>query len=264
MIIGVGAWRGVGATTTAVAIAAGLAAQGERPWLIEADPAGGVLAARFALAPALAGSLERLAFPATRTGVGTTVGTAASTTADIATDIAADIAGVRLITAPGDPFRAWGCHAPRVPWQTALRELDGPVVIDLGTLRGGAPNHLLMQQLELLLLISTPDVVDVVSTLEWAASRGRPSPDDRGLALDITRVAVVEAPTVSTSSSRPDLEAELGERYAGWLPWAPDAVDLLHRGAGFHHRRLRRHAFTNATEHLIHRVRGWLGSERAA
>ncbi|MFM2072223.1 MAG: hypothetical protein RLZZ623_2486 [Actinomycetota bacterium] len=258
MIIGVGAWRGVGATTTAVAIAAGLAAQGERPWLIEADPAGGVLAARFALAPALAGSLERLAFPASASA------SASASVLGTAADSAVDIAGVRLITAPGDPFRAWGCHAPRFPWQPALRELDGPVVIDLGTLRGGAPNHLLMQQLELLLLISTADVVDAVSTLEWAASRGRPSPDDRGLALDITRVAVVDAPTVSTRASRSDLEAELGERYAGWLPWAPDAVDLLHRGAGFNHRRLRRHAFSQGTEHLIHRVRGWMGSERAA
>lgn len=253
MIIGVGAWRGVGGTTTAMAIAASLAAQGERPWLVEADPAGGVLAARFALRPGNAGSLEALAFPTTRTGGPRHFAEAAI-----------DIAGVRLITAPGDPFRAWGCHSPRFAWQAALRELDGPVVVDVGTLRGGAVNGVLLQQLELLLLVTNPDAIGVVSTLEWAASRGRCSPDDHGLVLDITRVGIVDAPVVSTRVPRAEVEAELGERFAGWLPWAPDGVDLLHRGAGSAHKRLRRHAFTQATDDLVGRLRGWLGDERAA
>ena len=253
MIVGVGAWRGVGATTTAVAIAAALAGQGEEPWLVEADPAGGVLAARFALAPTAAGALERLAFPSTRGGG-----------VERFDDAALDIGGVRLITAPGDPFRAWGCHSPRFSWQTALRELDGPVVVDLGTMRGGAPNSLLLQQLQLVLLVTNADAVDLVSTLEWARSLGRPSPDDRGLALDITRVAVVDAPVAGTKVSRGDAEAELGERFAGWLPWSPDAIDLLHRGAGFGHKRLRRHEFSQSADGLVGRLRTWLPSERAA
>jgi hypothetical protein len=253
MIIGVGAWRGVGATTTALATAGAFAAQGEQPWLIEADPAGGVLAARCGLPPTFAGSLERVAFPSIR-----------GTAEDGFAEAAAPHAGVRVITAPGDPFRAWGCHTPRFAWQPALRELDGPVVIDVGRLRGAAPNALLLQQLDLLLLVVNADAVDIVSTLEWAGSRGRPSPDDRGLPLDITRVAVVDAPIAGTRVTRSDVEAELGDRFAGWLPWSPDAVDLLHRGAGFDHKRLRRHALVQNTDHLVGRLRTWLHDERAA
>ncbi len=252
MIIGVGSWRGLGATTTAFAAAASLTARGERPWLVEADPAGGVLAARLDLGVAEAGSLERIAFPVERTGT------------NRFDEAAIDIAGIRVITTPGDPFRAWACHTPRFAWQSALRDLDGPVVVDLGTLRGGGPNTAVLQQLDLLLLVVNRDAVSVVSSLEWAGSRGRPSPDDRGLALDITRMVIVDAPTVTAKVSRTDVESELGERFAGALPWSPDVVELMYRGTGFDHKRLRRHAFTQAADHLAGRLCAWLGSERAA
>lgn len=253
MILGVGSWRGVGATTTAVAIAAVLAARGEQPWLVEADPAGGVLAARFSLPPPLAGALESLAFPTVRGGG-----------IERFTDAALDVSGIHLITAPGDPFRAWGCHSPRFAWQTALRHLEGPVVIDLGRLRGHAPHTVLLQQLDMLLLVTNPDAVSIVGTLEWAASRGRAAPDDLGLALDITRVAVVDAPMISTRVTRTDVDAELGERGAGWLPWSPGAVELMHRGAGFTHKRLRRHALVQGADDLVTRLHAGLHDERVA
>ena len=61
-LIAVGSWRGVGASTSALLLAAGAAAAGEQAWLIEADPAGGVLASRAdGLAGGMAG-LVRVAF----------------------------------------------------------------------------------------------------------------------------------------------------------------------------------------------------------
>ena len=53
MIVAVGAWRGTGATTTALLLAAALAAdsgvESDGAWFVEADPAGGVLAGRMSL-----------------------------------------------------------------------------------------------------------------------------------------------------------------------------------------------------------------------
>ena len=246
-VVGVGTWRGTGATTSAHALAAALAAAGERPWLVEADPAGGVLAAR--LGGVTAGGLEAVAFPlagAAREAVGRFA------------DAATEHAGVRVVTAPGDPFRAWACHAPRQPWAAALRDLDGPVVIDLGRLRGAAPHGAVLDQLDQLLLVADADPVSVVATSEWATAAGRVSPPDGGLSLDIARLVVVDSPSVLERVTRTDVAAELGDRFAGWLPWAPDAVRHLQRGGSLDDRRLRRHAFTHAVLHVADQLRTWL------
>lgn len=253
MIVGVGAWRGVGASTTALAVASCLAADGADPWLIEADPAGGVLAARLALHRTDAGSLERLAFPTVR-----------AATIDRFEHAAVHVAGMRVIAAPGDPFRAWACHVPRLAWAAMLRELDAPVVVDLGRLRGGGPTAALLSHLDLLLLVTNPDTVALAATMEWADALGKASPVDIGLPLDLTRIALVDAPIVGERVGRTDAETELGDRFAGWLPWAPDAIDLLHRGAPLTDRRVRRQPFVQATEHLVARLQHWLSDEEAA
>jgi hypothetical protein len=253
MIVGVGAWRGVGASTAALAIATSLAAQGRRPWLIEADPAGGVLAARLHVDPSRAGSLERLAFP-----------TARSTSIDRFEAAAAHMNGMRVITAPGDPFRAWGCHVPRLSWAPVLHELDAPVVVDLGRLHGGAPNAALLAQLDLLLLVANADTVSLVASMEWADSLGKAAPTDAGLPLDLTRVAIVDAPMVAERVGRIDAETELGDRFAGWLPWAPEAVVALHRGNAGSDRRARRQPLTQAADQLVVRLAHWLHAEVAA
>jgi hypothetical protein len=253
VIIGVGAWRGVGASTTALAIAAGLVANGDAPWLIEADPAGGTLAARLALHPADAGTLERLAFPTIR-----------STTIDRFARAAVSLAGMQVITAPGDPFRAWACHVPRLAWAAMLRELDAPVVVDLGRLRGGGPSAALLAHLDLLLLVTNADTVALAATMEWADALGKASPVDIGLPLDLTRIAIVDAPIVSERVGRTDAETELGDRFAGWMPWSPDSVQLLHRGATLTDRRVRRQPFVQATDHLVARLQHWLTDEDAA
>jgi MinD-like ATPase involved in chromosome partitioning or flagellar assembly len=253
VIIGVGSWRGMGASTTALAITASMAARGEEPWLIEADPAGGVLAARLALAPSQAGSLERIAFPTIR-----------SSTIDRFEHAAAHLAGVRVITAPGDPFRAWSCHVPRLAWPAMLRELDAPVVVDLGRLRGGGPNAAMLAHLDLLLMVTNPDTVALAATMEWADALGKASPVDQGLPLDLTRIAIVDAPIAAERVGRTDAETELGDRFAGWLPWAPDTVQLLHRGAAFTDRRVRRQPLAQAADHLVGRLQQWLADEEAA
>ena len=253
MIIGVASWRGIGATTTATALAASWAARGRRPWLVEADPAGGVLAARFPAGALVAGTLERVAFPESR-----------SSAVERFEQAATDHAGMRIVTAPGDPFRAWACHTPRVPWVAAVRELDGPVVIDLGRLRGATPVQAVFGQLDSLLMVADADVVSVVSTMAWAEALGRSAPADPPMLVDRTRIAMVDAPTALDRVGRTDAVVELGDRFAGRLPWDPDTVRALFAGVGLDDRRLRRSSLVPSVHHLADRLADWTGDEVAA
>ena len=117
MIIAVGSWRGTGATTAALLAGACLAVADEAgAWLVEADPAGGVLAGRMHIAAQSVGGLERVAFPTERV----------STLA--AFEALAHVAGnLRVVAAPADPFRAHACERPRMPWGASLRGLPGSV-----------------------------------------------------------------------------------------------------------------------------------------
>ncbi len=248
MIVGVGTWRGIGGTTTALATAAGLAAAGHRPWLVEADPAGGVLAARLAGSGPAASGLEWVAFPAQR-----------ATVPELFAAASREHASVRMVLAPGDPFRAWSCHRPRLPWVPALRELDGPVVVDLGRL-GAGPHGALLAQLDVLLLVANPDTVSLAASLEWAVAHGRVAPGAEALPLDITRIVVVDAPVVAEPVSRADVQAELRERDAGWLPWSPQGVAMMHAGRAVADRELRRDKLAYASLHLAHRLASWVPS----
>jgi hypothetical protein len=253
VIVGVASWRGLGATTTAVALAASWAARGRRPWLVEADPAGGVLAARFASGALVAGTLEQVAFPEAR-----------SSAVERFDHAAIHHAGMRIVTAPGDPFRAWACHGPRVPWAAALRELDGPVVVDLGRLRGAGPVQAVLGQLDSLLLLADADVVSVVSTMAWAEALGRSAPADPPMLVDRTRIAMVDAPTAHDRIGRTDAVVELGDRFAGRLPWEPDTVRALFAGIRLDDRRLRRSSLVPSVHHLADRLADWSGDEVAA
>jgi len=253
VIVGVTSWRGIGATTTALGLAASVVARGHRPWLVEADPAGGVLAARLPRGVAAAGALEHVAFPDRR-----------SSALERFHDAAVDVAGIRIVTAPGDPFRAWACHAPRMPWAPSLRELDGPVFVDLGRARGGAPVTPVLDQLDLVLAVADADAVSVATTMEWAESMGRVAAVDTALPVDRVSCAVVDAPTALDRVGRIDALTELGDRYAGWLPWDPDGVRALHDLVPFDDRRLRRAAIVQALHHLVSEIARRTGSEVAA
>lgn len=240
MIVAVGSWRGTGATTAALLVATCLAAADEAgAWLIEADPAGGVLAGRMQLAAHTIGGLERVAFPTDRFAV-----------AESFEQIAHVAGDLRLVAAPADPFRAFACHQPRMPWAAALRDLPGSVVVDVGTLRAGAPTWPVLAQADVVLLASSPEVSSAVGAAEWVQAAGRVSPADPGLLDATARIVFVESPS-GIAFPRATLQAELREQCAGWLPWEPATVDLVHRGAAATDRRLRRSALMAAVNQMV-------------
>ena len=243
MIVAVGGWRGTGCTTTALVLAHVLAADAGAAWLVEADPAGGVLAGRLEPPAHTVGGLERVAYPLERT-----------TAAEAFRSVAAAFGPLRVVTAPLDPFRAHACHQPRLPWVTALRELDAPVVVDVGRLRAGTPAWSVLAHADHVLVCTSAEVAAVVSTAEWLRAGGRVSPTDAGLADGTARVVVVNSPG-SVAFTRTTLQADLGSGLGGWLPWEPGAVDLLHRGATPADRRLRSSKYVGAARALALQLR---------
>lgn len=230
MIVAVGGWRGTGSTTTALALATVLATMLGEAWLVEADPAGGVLSGRLEPPAHTVGGLERVAFPHDRT-----------TAVEALQAVAAAVGPLRLVTAPLDPFRAHACHHPRLPWVPALRELGAPVVVDVGRLRSGTAAWGVLTHADRVLVCTSPEIAAAVSTAEWLRAGGRMSPADPGVADGVAK-AVVVAGAGSVGFSRAILQADLGAAFAAWVPWDPSAVDLLHRGAAPTDRRLRRSA----------------------
>ncbi len=239
MIIAVGCWRGVGATTTALLTAACLAAADESgAWLVEADPAGGVLAGRMEVPAHCLGGLERVAFPTERISVTESLASTAHVNGNL-----------RIVLCPADPFRAFACHQPRMPWAPALRGLPGSVVVDVGTVRAGSPVWPLLAQADVVLIVSSPEASSAVAAAEWVQAAGRVSPADPGLLDTPARVVFVDAPA-GIAMSRATLQADLGTDCAAWLPWEPATVDLIHRGAAANDRRLRRSSLMGAVNQM--------------
>jgi hypothetical protein len=229
MIVAVGSWRGIGTTTTALLAASCLATrEGTESWLVEADPAGGALAGRMQLSPDTVGGLERVAFPPERL-------------APLAAfeSVAHQVGGLRIVTAPSDPFRAHACHQPRLPWIASLRELGDNVVVDAGRLRSGTPTWPILTSADIVLLVASPEVSAAVSTSEWMQAHGRVSPADPGIAPGNVRIVFVDSPA-GVSFPRTTVHIEFRDQSATWLPWEPATVDLIHRGARADDRRLRR------------------------
>lgn len=242
MIISVGSWRGVGATTTALLLAAAIAVE-EPAWFIEADPAGGVLGGRIPLAPHEIGGLEQIAF--------TPSGSGPSARFD---QVAHTLRQLRIVASPADPFRAHACHTPRTPWQSMLRELDGDVVVDVGTLRAGSPAWRLVGSGDVLVLAMSPEVSAAVSTVEWVRAAGRVAPGIDGVVEMPVLLAVVDAPC-GVAFPMESLRSEVPEHWGAWLAWEPETVDLVHRGASFDDRRLRRSALGDGVRQLLRSVR---------
>jgi hypothetical protein len=246
MIITVTSWRGIGTTTTALLLAASLAER-EPCWLVEADPAGGVLAGRVHLGTRSLGALEHIAFPSDHL-----VG------ADAFDAFAHHRGALRIVAAPADPFKAHACHSPRLPWTQVLHELDGVVVVDAGRLRAGATPWPLLALADGIVLVTSPEVCAAVGTTEWLLSSGRVAPNEPGLDDAQVRVAAVDQPG-GIAFDRAALSAELGERWGAWLPWEPETVDVIHRGATWSDRRLRRSRLVAAVDELSRSVREPVG-----
>ena len=246
MIIAVTAWRGVGATTTALLLAVELAGDPAGAWLIEADPAGGSLAGRLDLPAGTVGALDRVAFSTARTSAGAAFG-------DAAAPLTAGVGEVRIVTSPVDPFRAHACHQPRLPWVTALADLGAPVVVDVGRMRAGSPTWPVLLAADAVIVVTAPEVAAVVGTHEWLAAGGQVAPADPGLPSGVTTVVAVAQPA-GVAFPRSSLAAEFGGGWGGWLPWEPATVDAVHRGAARADRRLRRSPLMGAVQQLAARV----------
>ncbi|MEQ1702045.1 MAG: hypothetical protein ABMA25_18195, partial [Ilumatobacteraceae bacterium] len=182
---------------------------------------------------------ERVAFPSER-GV----------PAEAFAAVAHSVAGLSVVTAPADPFRAFSCHQPRMPWATALKELPGSVVVDVGRLRAGTPVASVIAQVDTLLVVSSPEISAAVSSAEWLQAGGRVSPTEAGLPDGKARLVFVESPG-GVGFPRSTLTAELGAQCAGWLPWDGATVDLVHRGAWVTDRRVRRSPLAAAVNQLV-------------
>jgi len=238
MIVTVGSWRGVGATTTAL-LAATAAAGAGPAWFIEADPAGGVLAGRMAIDGEFVGGLERVAF-----------GPEHASTVDTIESVAHRVGELRVVTAPADPFRAHACHTPRVPWGQMLDDLPGLVVVDVGRMRAGSPALGLVRRSAVFLLVASPEVSSLVASVEWLTSAGRVSAADHGAEGTPPRMVLVDSPG-GVAFPRSTLERELAEHWGAWLPWEASTVDLVHRGAPAADRRVRRGALMSSVERLM-------------
>jgi hypothetical protein len=235
MIIAVTSWRGLGATTVALFVAACIA-EHDDAWLIEADPAGGTLAGRMQFVEGELGGLERVAFPIDH-----------ATPVESLHAVAQHRERLHIVTTPADPFRSHACHAPRVPWVPSLHDLPGSVVVDVGRVRAGTPARPLLSMADVVVLVTSPEVSAAVSTSEWVQAAGRVSAGDSVLDDVDVRVAVVDAPT-GIGFTRSTLRAE---PWDAWLPWDPAAVDLVHRGVQLDDRRLRRSALLGATRSFV-------------
>lgn len=249
MIVGVGCWRGTGASTTALLLAAALGERVGSAWLVEGDAAGGVLANRVGLAhddldgPGGVG-IERLA-------------TARADHPDAARhldEVGVDLGAFVLVPAPADPFRAAPCLTTRVAWIHSLRTLPAPVVVDVGRLRPGSVPWPLIAVLDGLLLVTTPEANALVATDDWISADGRVLHGDTGLGNTAVSIVVADAPVVEQRFARRVAEAELGDRLAAWLPWSPDGVAALLRGADLTDRRVRRRGLASAARRLASRV----------
>ena len=207
-------------------------------WMIEADPAGGVLSGRVDMDPAAVGGLERVAFPSGH-----------MTSLESFDEIAHRVGSLRLVSAPVDPFRSYACHHSRSAWVTSLSELGELVVVDVGRIRAATVAWDVMSVADVVVVVSSAEIASIVSSAEWAHAGGRVSPGDPVLADGVARVCVVDSPG-GICFPRSTLMADLGSTCVGWIPWDPSAVDLLHRGAAMPDRGFRRSGFMPAVGRL--------------
>lgn len=215
---------GPGGTTFALGLAAAAAEHGTA-WLVEADPAGGVLVGR---CEPLSGarSLVDLAFPGSHAPGGTV---------ELAVAAAQPLGHTRVIIAPEAPAQAYECVArPRHRWPSQLCSLPGRVVVDCGRLFPGSPALDLLRQADAVVVVAPPEGGDVYRFVQWASEGQR----------------VVESPLLVTSGpGRYPARAvarEVGAAFLGALPSARREVELLERGASTSHRQLYRSALVRS------------------
>jgi len=235
-VIAVGTWRGTGATTAALALAAAHATSGQRSWMVESDPAGGVLTARCPGWQPRTVGLEEVAFRTDMPDI-TAVLEAAAT----------PLGQVSVVTNSWDPFQAWSNVAsPRVQWADQLRRLGGTVFVDVGSIRNDSPAWSVIEVADALILCTSSEPASLTATVAWMDNRGKVAANARGLASDTSRLLVIDAPLSAGERFDHTVGSEIGSRFAGWWPWEPRVVDHLHRGGSLDHRSIRKFALPRA------------------
>ena len=228
-----------GVTTTALALA-GAWPQGRRCLLVEADPFGGVMAARFGLrdTPGLA-SLAAV----TRKGLD----------AGVEWHHAQQLAGgVPLLVGPPSADQAHAVlrdlASALAEWSAGETEVD--VIADCGRLAPGSPTLVALQQADTVLVLT------------------RPTPDQ-------LRPAAHQVATLGVSGTRPKLllvgdspygaaevAAALPVEVAGVMAWDARAAEALSGGVGDPN--LRRSPLVRAAASLAHRLAAELPSPMAS
>ena len=214
---------GPGGTTFALGLAAAAAEHGPS-WLVEADPAGGVLLAR---CESLRGdrSLVDVAFP----GPSAPAGVAALVEA-----AAQRLGHASVVLAPEAPAQAFECVArPRQRWPGQLRRLPGRVVVDCGRLFPGSPALDVMRHADVVVVVAPPAGGDVYRFVQWAAD---------GQHADLPLLVTSGPGRFGTRA----IARDVGGAYIGPIPYAPEEVALLERGASTTHRRLYRSELVRA------------------
>jgi hypothetical protein len=209
---------GPGGTTFALGLAA-VASEHGQGWLIEADPAGGVLLGRCRPLDG-ARSLVDLAFPGPQ---------APRAPSELAASAAQSLGRTSVIVGPEQPTTAFECVArPKHRWPASLRLLPGWVVVDCGRMFPGTPSLEVLRYADVVVVVTPPEGGDVYRFTQWATEGQR----------------VVESPLLVTSGpgrfAPRQLARDVGEQYLVPVPHAPREVDLLERGASTSHRLLYR------------------------
>ncbi len=220
-----------GASTLACALAGRVAADGRQTLLVEADPDGGVLAARLGLK--LQPSLTDLA-GAARSGI--------------------DPAGIWQFTQPlgrtlhvvvAHPcaeqttaaLRAAGAHLAR-----ALGELDDAVVIDVGRLRPGSPLMAVLEAADRVVIVVRPVLPQIMSVLhgvDWLVGRARlglvlvgAKPYSPRQVSDVTGIEVLGSVVDDAVAVDADPFASSTKRRDAWSVGIAGLVDRLGLAAG--------------------------------
>ncbi len=197
----VGSVRSCGVSTLALALAATWPA-GRRVLLVEADSAGGTLAAASGWPPEP--GLVSLAAAARRGGDPRLVWEHCHSLPG----------GAAVVAGPALAEQARSTLGLLVPLLGRLGELDADVIVDCGRLDPGSPSMVLWKGADQPLLAVRPRLADLQAVASWL--------DGRSLDRQVGAVTVGDGPY-------PDAEIAdaLGLEVAARLPWDPDAANAL-------------------------------------
>jgi hypothetical protein len=200
-VVALGSVRSCGVTTLSLALAATWPRE-RRVLLVEADPAGGTLAA--ASGWPVEPSLVSLAASARRGGDPSMVW-------EHCHHLPGDVA---VLAAPALGEQARSALGMLGPLLGRLGELDGDVLVDCGRLDAGSPGVTLWERTARRVLVVRPRLADLQALASWSENR----------ALDgrVGLVTVGEGPY-------PDAEVTeaLGLEVLARMPWDPDGAEAL-------------------------------------